>query len=276
MTQTACAAVRDRLNLGSCESQTMSEEIASRSFLLRCDKNMNPMESMACSPLTEALANGIVQHPDGRSIPVKANISVPEAIALHNFIIKERPQRVIEIGMAYGVSTLAILSALEANGQGELISLDPYINWDTANQIALHQVARAGLGHRHQHRREPSYLGLTQLIREQFVADFIYIDGNHNFDYAFTDFFIADKTVKTGGVIAFNDAGWRSVFRVINFVRKYRKYEELEVGLPNEYKGRNPIATLVRWIQGRNGRDCYLRKLEDWEPSPVTLTIPGP
>ena len=40
--------------------------------------------------------------------------------------------------------------------------------------------------------------------------DLVYIDGNHNFEYVFTDCFFADKLLRPGGVVAFNDAGWPS------------------------------------------------------------------
>ncbi|HJN09568.1 MAG TPA: class I SAM-dependent methyltransferase [Pirellulaceae bacterium] len=226
--------------------------------------------------LREALVDGTVMHPDGHKIKVVANINPDCCRALYSTVLTRKPQLVVEIGMAYGVSTLAILSALEANGQGRLISIDPYIGWPTGRLVALNQVERAGLAGRHEHRHECSYAALAQLKQEGPPADFVYIDGNHNFDYAFTDFFLSDKLIATGGLIGFNDAGWRSVFRVIRFLEKYRHYREIDVGLPRSFRARNPIFSLIRRIEGRSSDDRYFEKLDDWEPDGACLQIPGP
>jgi predicted O-methyltransferase YrrM len=226
--------------------------------------------------LREALQEGRVQHPEGHFIDVKANINARNATALHQTIRNRSPETVVEIGMAYGVSTLTILTALEANGRGRLISIDPYPGWQTGRIVALHQINRAGLAHRHEHRGECSYLALPQLMRDGVAPDLVYIDGNHNFDYAFVDCFLADKLLPVGGVMAFNDAGWRSVFRVIRFLQKYRRYRELNVGLPNNYQARNPLYSVIKRLEGRDSKDRYFEKLEDWEPSAARMNIPGP
>jgi predicted O-methyltransferase YrrM len=177
--------------------------------------------------LDEALTAGRVQHPNGEYRKVGANISRENSHALQRFILQRRPRLVVEIGMGYGVSTLTILSGLEQNGNGRLISIDPYTGWPTGRLVALHQVKRSGVSHLHEHMHECSYSALPKLLAAGARPDLIYIDGNHNFDYVFTDFFFADKLLSAGGVVGFNDAGWRSVYKVIRFISRYRKYHEL-------------------------------------------------
>src|SRR5690606_12806542 len=152
-----------------------------------------------------------------------ANISMENSETLYRTVRERRPDLVIEIGMAYGVSTLTILSALQDNGTGRLISIDPYIDWPTGHQVALHQVQRAGVAQLHEHHHGCSHAALPRLLAESVKPEMVYIDGCHNFEYVFTDFFYADKLIPVGGVIAFNDAGWRSVFKVIRFVQRHRK-----------------------------------------------------
>lgn len=230
-----------------------------------------------CSILDEVFQNGTVEHPDGRKIDCVANIGKHNCNALYGVVQKHRPRVVAEIGMAYGVSSLTILSALRNNGDGgRLISIDPYIGWSTGRIVALNQVRRAGFEDTHQHLYEPSYSGLPRLLHDGTPIDLVYIDGNHNFDYAFTDFFLADKLVKKKGVIGFNDCGWQSVFRVIQFLKRYRRYAELEVGLEKRFDSKNPFFAMIKRLQGRSTADRYFQKLEDWEPSCETLNIPGP
>lgn len=210
--------------------------------------------------------DGRVQHPNGKYRDVVANISEQNSRALRDFVVERRPELVIEIGMAYGVSTLSILDGLRRNGEGRLISIDPYDGWPTGRVIALHQVERAGVAELHEHLHECSYTALPRLLRAGARPDFVYIDGNHNFDYVFTDFFYTDKLLSVGGLVGFNDAGWRSVFKVIRFLRKYRRYRELDVGLPKSYRGRNPLFSLIKRVEGRSSRDRYFEKVEAWEP----------
>ncbi len=237
---------------------------------------MSILEMPDNTVLREALVDGTVTHPDGHKLKVVANVNPNCCSALHDIVRDRKPQLVVEIGMAYGVSTLAILSALEANGQGRLISIDPYIGWPTGRLVALNQVERAGLSERHEHWHECSYLGLARLMEKSLLADFVYIDGNHNFDYAFTDFFLSDKLIAPGGLIGFNDVGWRSVFRVIRFLQKYRRYREIDVGLGKSYRSRNALFALIRRIEGRSSDDRYFEKIDNWEPDGSCLQIPGP
>ena len=216
--------------------------------------------------LEEALVGRKVQHPDGSWLDVKASISHENSRALNRFVRSRRPNIVIEIGMAYGVSTLTILDALQSTGKGKLISIDPYIGWPTGRLVALNQVHRAGVSDLHEHVDECSSTGLAKLLSLGARPDLVYIDGWHNFDYAFVDFFFADKLLRPGGVVAFNDASWRSVFKVIQFVKSYRKYRELDVGLPKTYASRNPIFSLIKRLEGRSTHDRYFEKVEQWEP----------
>lgn len=220
----------------------------------------------AASVLHKVLAQGRVQHPNGRSLDVIANISHDNSCALRALIEERKPKLVIEVGMAYGVSTLSILSALQKNGVGRLISIDPYIGWPTGRLVALHQVALAGAEKIHSHWHECSYTALPRMLQEELKPDLIYIDGNHNFDYVFTDTFYADKLLGAGGVIGFNDCGWRPVHKVLRFLMAYRRYRELDVGLPRVYYGSNPLFSLIKRLEGRSSRDRYFEKMEQWEP----------
>lgn len=220
----------------------------------------------AAAVLQEILTQGLVQHPEGCSLQIVANISYANSQALRAVVEQRKPELVVEIGMAYGVSTLSILSAMQQNATGRLISIDPYIGWPTGRLVALHQVARAGAEEIHSHWHECSYTALPRMLQEGLHPDLIYIDGNHNFDYVFTDCFYADKLLGAGGVIGFNDCGWRAVHKVLRFLTAYRRYRELDVGLPQVYRGRNPLFSLIKRVEGRSSLDRYFEKMEQWEP----------
>ena len=216
--------------------------------------------------LREILASGYVTDADGRQQPLYAGISSLHAAALYRAVLQIRPKQVVEIGMCFGISTLSILTALrELNEGGRLISIDPAQN-SSEKGVGLLNVRRAGLSSLHELIEQPSYTALPELLKKDFKMDFGYIDGSHIFDHALLDFFYMDRMAVPGGVIGFNDCGWRSIHHVIKFMQTHRKYEELDVGLSKNYRSRNLLFSMVRWMEGRSSADRYFRKIDSWEP----------
>jgi predicted O-methyltransferase YrrM len=86
---------------------------------------MNLLDS--CPVLKEMLDTGVARGQAGNSIPIHSNIPGYYAEALFRTVLQALPSLVIEIGMAFGVSSLAILAALHRAGDtGRLISIDPF------------------------------------------------------------------------------------------------------------------------------------------------------
>ena len=205
---------------------------------------------------------------DGSTSELHSETSSEECIAMYEFLKQNPPEIAIEIGMAYGISSLAALTALEENQRGKLISIDPYPpGFDHVRQSALLSIRNAGLSHRHSHLHLESELALPKLCSEGVQPDCVYIDGHHGFDHAFVDLFFADKMIPVGGTIAFDDSQWRSVHRVIQYLLNHRHYEELEVGLPRSFASSNLINNAYKRIQNRFGPSRYFRKTDDWKPA---------
>ena len=227
--------------------------------------NMPPNDA-----LRSIYETGLVVLEDGSTRPVTSASSPAESAAMYAWLTANPPEVAVEIGMAYGLSALTMLTAMEKNRRGKLISIDPYIQFDSARRSALLAIEKSGLAMRHQHRHEKSELALPALVAEGVQADFVYIDGHHGFDHAFVDMFYADRLVPVGGVIAFDDTGWRAVHKVIQYMLRHRRYDELDVGLPRISQSTNPIKTLIKRLQGRFGPSRYFRKTDDWQP-PVSF-----
>jgi predicted O-methyltransferase YrrM len=187
------------------------------------------------------------------------------AEALHAAVRRFRPQTVVEVGLANGASAVAIAAALRTNGGGRLISIDPNQR-EQFHSRGLEALERSGLAQFHELIEEPSYLALPALLRRGIKAEFAYVDGWHSFDYVLVDFFYVDKLLAPGGVVGFNDAGLRSVDKVLRFALRYRKYAEIGVGLKPVFRGRNPLFTLRRRLLRIQAQDRYFQKQCDWEP----------
>ena len=141
--------------------------------------------------------------------------------ALHQVITETKSLRTLEVGMAYGISTLFILQGLEDNGSGEHIAVDPYQKgwWEEIGKL---NVARAGFSSSFRCCEAPSFMVLPQLLSEGKEFDFIFIDGNHRFEFTLVDYFFADRLLRVGGRIMFHDTWLPSIRKVLSFIHRNR------------------------------------------------------
>jgi len=122
----------------------------------------------------------------------------------------------LETGMAYGVSSLFMCQAVHEKGAGRHISIDPYQEY--WNYIGVENVRRAGYENIHTYYEERSDIQLPRLVSEGLELDLAFIDGNHRFEYAFIDFFYADRLLKAGGYLALHDYHMGSIRKAVSLI----------------------------------------------------------
>jgi predicted O-methyltransferase YrrM len=66
--------------------------------------------------LLKALSSKVAYAPDGTTRPLESNVSREESEALYSAVRLIQPTCSLEIGLAQGISALAILAAISANG----------------------------------------------------------------------------------------------------------------------------------------------------------------
>jgi len=231
--------------------------------------------------LASILETGETVDQTGATVQLRSNVPAAFAEALYRTMRAENVSRALEVGMACGVSSLAIMAGLADRPGATLVSIDPNqsTDWKRAGRGA---VERAGFGTRHRLIEQPSYLSLPQLLADVTTLDFVYIDGWHTFDYTLLDFFFADRMLRPGGIVAFNDCSWPAIDKAIRFVKTHRKYEEIDVGLektPVVPPWESRRVKLVRGCEAALGlpsryrvglgfaQDRYFRKTATWEPT---------
>ena len=131
---------------------------------------------------------------------------------LRDLLITERVETVVEVGLAYGSSSLAIGEALVSVGthRPRHVIIDPLqatewsnVGWQLLRSAGLDTIARLI--------RQPSSRALPQLIAEEFTADAAFVDGSHRFHEVFVDLYFLRKIVRPGGLVVVDDHWWPSV-----------------------------------------------------------------
>lgn len=156
-------------------------------------------------------------------------LSAEAGAVLFNLVLGNRLDRTLEIGMAYGLSSLFLCQAHQDKGGGGHVAVDPCQRAEFLS-IGLTNVREAGLEPRLRFMDDPDYLALPALLREGKGYGLVFIDGLHMFDYTMLDFFYADRLLDAQGFLVFDDGLLPGVARAIEYVRSNRAYEPLDLG----------------------------------------------
>ncbi|HTW47460.1 MAG TPA: class I SAM-dependent methyltransferase [Acidobacteriaceae bacterium] len=142
-------------------------------------------------------------------------ISPEHAMSLYNKILCERPAEILELGIAHGTATCVMAAALDEIGAGTITAVDLA---DAAfAPSAEEQLARCGLTWWADVLRMQT--GYTWFLHDEIRRrtangvcepkyDLCIIDGPKNWTIDGCAFFLADKLLRPGGWIVFDDYDW--------------------------------------------------------------------
>jgi predicted O-methyltransferase YrrM len=145
-------------------------------------------------------------------------LPMEECDILRDTLIAHNAHVVIEVGLAYGSSALAIGEALCSTSGTDAahIIIDPFqaASYDNVGWDAL---TAAGLAAQTTLLKEPSSIALARLSADGFTADAAFVDGSHRFHEVFVDLYFLRKLVRPGGLIILDDAEWPSVATALRY-----------------------------------------------------------
>ncbi|WP_204025488.1 class I SAM-dependent methyltransferase [Micromonospora andamanensis] len=137
---------------------------------------------------------------------------------LRDLLIREGVETVVEVGLAYASSALAIGEALVTvnSPRPRHIIIDPFqdqaysnVGWDLLQAAGLDSIARLV--------RTWSSIALPELVTEGLVADAAFVDGSHRFHEVFVDFYFLRKIIRPGGLIVIDDDWTPSVRTAVRY-----------------------------------------------------------
>jgi predicted O-methyltransferase YrrM len=225
---------------------------------------------MMLHPAVETvLRSGKVSTAEGQVVPAHSYMHIPrdECELLYRQVAATRATQAVEVGMAFGISTLCLCDALcrnvsvEAGQRPRLVVIDPFQHGNIWQGVGLAQIQSAGFGDLVQFHERTSQAVLPELAAKDFRIQFAFIDGSHMFDEVLIDFFYLDQMLEIGGVIVFDDVGLQPVNAVVRFVLANRDYELVEV-----------LEQLRTGVENRGKRLAkrFLRRLGRTDKDPVS------
>ena len=167
----------------------------------------------------------IVQDEALNDIPLHSGVSEKDGEFLQKIILENKFKNTLEIGCAFGISSLYICAASSQTENYSHTIIDAFqTDW---KNIGVLNLKRAGFTS-FELIENLSEIALPQLLDKNKKYDFAFIDGWHTFDHVMIDFFYINRMLEVGGVITFHDLDMPSQKKLFRYILTYPCYDFLE------------------------------------------------
>jgi predicted O-methyltransferase YrrM len=175
--------------------------------------------------IEEIYGSGVVRDEEGNEYPLHSNVDRQEGEFLYELVRADAGiRRTLEVGFAYGLSSLYICEALADRESRSHTMVDPNQNgaW---RGIGMTNLKRAGFDFCTliEARSEFALPRLAEAEPGQF--DLVFIDGFHTFDHTLIDMFYASRMIRVGGYIVVDDCNHTPVAKAVSYFSRYPAYE---------------------------------------------------
>jgi cephalosporin hydroxylase len=142
--------------------------------------------------------------------------------AIRRLLLNAKPGKTLEIGLGCGGSALAFAASHRDLGQPpqrQHIAIDAFQTriYDDVGRL---QLEEAGLSGYVDIRESLSCYELPKIADSGGSFDLVYIDGSHQFEDVFCDFYFVWILTAIGGYILFDDSAYKEVAKVIKHIQK--------------------------------------------------------
>ncbi len=174
--------------------------------------------------IEEIFQSGTVKDENGNVYNIHSNINLNEGKYLSELIESDQSIiRTLEIGCAYGISSMFICEALANRKNRSHLIIDPCQSKEW-NAIGMANLKRAGFDF-FELIEKPSEFVLPKLAEScSGTFDLIFIDGWHTFDHTLLDIYYANLLIRVGGYIVIDDCNWASVSKAVSYLSSYPAY----------------------------------------------------
>ncbi|HEX8330579.1 MAG TPA: class I SAM-dependent methyltransferase [Hymenobacter sp.] len=159
----------------------------------------------------------------GLTVNIHSETSKEQCEFLQRIIRENNFHSSIEIGFAYGMSTLAIVEQIEKNnGTHLVIDKFQHSGW-SGNGLDL--IEQAGYADNLEFVEEFCYISLPKILASGRKFDFAYIDSTKQMDWLLVNFFYLDKLLSKNGIIVFDDVDFPGIRKLLRYISQFPSYE---------------------------------------------------
>ncbi len=176
--------------------------------------------------LEEALAGACVESPAGERLPLHSELPAEEGRVLQHWFRESSASRVLEIGCAYGISSLYLCEVMAERDVGCYHVIDAFQSSEWRN-VGLGHLQRARPEGGFEFHEELSELCLPRLLAQGEHYDFAFVDGWHTFDQVMLEFYYINRMLAPGGIVVFDDVHLPALQKVLAYLSAYPCYETL-------------------------------------------------
>jgi len=200
--------------------------------------------------IKEILTSKEVETPSGKKIPLHSSVDNDEgALLLDLFKNDSSIHRTLEVGCAYGVSSLFIAEGLKNRTGAHHTIIDPFqnSNWEG---VGVHNLRKSGF-EAFDLIEEKSEFALPAILKDSEGAfDLVFIDGFHTFDHTLLDCFYATRLLRVGGYLIVDDVTFPAIRRVIDYLLLYPcfQFESATTAKPRHSAKKRLAKSFVRLI----------------------------
>ena len=211
--------------------------------------------------IDEIFSTKEVEKPDGSKLPLRVNLDRAEGEFICE-LIKREPSitKTLEVGCAYGLSSLFIAEGLKGRPGAMHTMLDPnqHTTWEG---VGIHHLKKAGFDSFElvEKKSEFALPGILEENEESF--DLVLVDGWHTFDHTLLDCFYATRLLKVGGYLLVDDVSFPAIRRVIDYFLQYPCFEfEAAVAEPKARSTQKKLAGAALGILPSNVKKSAISK----------------
>ena len=162
----------------------------------------------------------------GAEHPLHSEIDREEGRFLHQVIAGDPSvTNTLEVGCAFGLSSLHICDALRSRPNPRHTIIDPfqYTDWDG---VGIRNLQESGIQFFDLIQKRSEFALPELLAAGERWFDFIFVDGWHTFDHTLLDCFYATRLLRVGGYLVIDDANMPPVRRAAEYFSTYPCYHE--------------------------------------------------
>jgi predicted O-methyltransferase YrrM len=213
--------------------------------------------------LEEIFRKSLVTDEAGKELPLHSHTSREQCLFLDEMITLSKPHISLEIGLAYGISTLQILKSVSKIDQNFThIVMDPFQHeW---NNVGLLNIDRSGYKDHVKFYAEQSTIVLPRLHAEKTRIQFAYIDSTKVFDQLLVDVHYITRMMDNRGILVLDDCDFPGIRLLARFLARHQSFEVYKGFSPDPVTLKSRIADNVvnLWLSLMPFRKRKLSRLD--------------